>query len=256
MGHTRNRTDTNVLIDEIIGREVNECIVGLDWILISSFTKLSQLTNCDGLHSLKYFDEIVGLLLQTRVVSERVELAVDSSGPTGHLIIHNVDLLEFLLELIVITSLPCDCLLHLQYVLVLELGITFLSGCCVGLRVDLEVMEPVSEHLVVFLQDVDLLVTVVNILKQVGVGLLTGQEFLHKLLDVSYSSGRLDILESGVNLSRIRHLLLHLLPHESVPQLLDVEVLPVLDLGLILAVVGSLIGDLLVLLDTLHAFLN
>lgn len=196
------------------------------------------------------------MLLQVRVISKCVELAVNSSGPTRHLIVYDVHLLELLLKLIVVTILASNRLLHFQYVLVLELGISFLSSCSVGFRVDLEVVEPVPEHLVVLLEDVDLLVAVVDVLEQVRVCLLTGQEAFHQFLDVSYSSSCLNLLESGVDLSRISHFLLHLLPHEGVPELLNVQILPVLDLRLVFAVVGGLVGDLLVLLNSFHTLLD
>ena len=86
--------------------------------------------------------------------------------------------------------------------------------------------------------------------------MLSGQEPFHQFLDVSYSRSSLDLLESLVNLLRVLHLLLHLLSHERVPQLLNVQVLPILNLRLILAVIGSLLSDLLVLLDSLHSFLD
>lgn len=52
------------------------------------------------------------------------------------------------------------------------------------------------------------------------------------------------------------HFVVHFLSHESVPEFLDVEVLAVLDLRLIFAVVGGLLGNLLILLDTLHSLLD
>lgn len=110
---TRNRTDTNVLIDEIISSEINECIIWLNWIFLCSFTKSLQLSNSDTLHGLEYFDKIIGLLLKLRVISESMELTIYSSGPARYLIVNNVNLLEFLLQLIVVSWLLGNHLLHL-----------------------------------------------------------------------------------------------------------------------------------------------
>lgn len=94
-----------------------------------------------------------------------MELAIYSFSPTGYLIVDNINLLEFLLKLIVVAALLSNLLLGGQDVFILELGIgVFLGSCSIGLGVDLEVMKSVSEHLVVFLQNVHLLVAVVDVL--------------------------------------------------------------------------------------------
>ena len=152
-----------------------------------------------------------------------MELAIHSSGPTRYLIVNNIDLLEFFLKLIVVFALVLNDWLHINNVLILELGITsFLSGSSISLRINLQIMQPVPEHLVIFLEDVNLLVAIVNVLQKVGVRLLTSQETLNQFLDVSYSSCSFDILKCGIDLSRISHFFLHLFSHECVPEFLDV----------------------------------
>ena len=97
MRHTGDGTHSDVLIDEIVGCEVYERIIWLNWIFISSFSKLRQLINRDTLHSLEYFYQIIWLLAELGIVGEGVELAVNASGPTRHLVVHNVHLLELFL---------------------------------------------------------------------------------------------------------------------------------------------------------------
>ena len=112
MSDTGDRTDTNVLVDEIIRSKVYECIVWLDRVFVCPLPQLCQLTHRNILHSFEYFYQIVWLLLELRIICERVELAVDSSSPAGYLIVHNVDFLELFLELVVVALLPADHVLH------------------------------------------------------------------------------------------------------------------------------------------------
>lgn len=108
-----------------------------------------------------------------------MELAIDSSGPTRHLVVDNVDLLELLLQLVVVPRLLRYHLLHLQYVFVLELILSrFLSSCLLGIGIDLKLMQSNVELLVVLLQHVDLLVALADVLQQVRVSLLPRQETL------------------------------------------------------------------------------
>ena len=39
VGGARYGSDTNVLVDEVVGGEVDECIVGLEWVVIGLFTQ-------------------------------------------------------------------------------------------------------------------------------------------------------------------------------------------------------------------------
>ena len=156
--------DSNVLVDEVIGCEVDEGIVWLYGIIVSTFSQGCQLIDCDLLHSLKYFDKIIWLLLQLRVVSESMELTVNSSCPTCNLVIYNVHLLEFILKLIVVFCLVLNLLLHLQNVFILELNIFFLSSSCICFRINFKIMKSISEHFVVLFQNVKFLITIANIL--------------------------------------------------------------------------------------------
>ena len=117
-------------------------------------------------------------------------------------------------------------------------------------------MESVPEHLVVFLQNVHFLVAVVNVLKQIGVRLLSSKETFHQFLNVSDASSSFYIFECSVDLGRISHFFFHFFPHERVPELLNIKVLAVLYFGLVLAVVGSLFGNFLFFLYSLHPLLD
>ena len=70
---------------------------------------------------------------------------------------------------------------------------------------------------------------------------------------------RLDLLEGFIDAAGCLHFFVHLAFHEVVPQLIDVEIVPHLELSAILALVGGRFGNLLILflpLNTaLHTFL-
>ena len=93
-----------------------------------------------------------------------MEFAVNASGPTRDLVVYDVDFLELFLQLVVVARLPANHILHFEDVLILELGVALLSSCSISLRVNLKIVKPVTQHLVVFFEDVDLLIAVVDVL--------------------------------------------------------------------------------------------
>ena len=107
-------------------------------------------------------------------------------------------------------------------------------------------MELGSQVVVVSLELLNLSLRVIDIDEQSGVRLLSSEELLHHFLDVSHSSLSLDGLKGIVDLLGASHLLLHLLSQEHVPQLLNQQVLPHLELRRVLVLVGSCLCDLLV----------
>ena len=150
------------------------------------------------------------------------------------MIVNNIDFLIFLLQLGECLLLVSGLGLGFEDVLILELGhtsISVLGIVGVGLGVDLELMESASQLVVILLQLISFPLTLADVHEEVGVGLLSGEELLDHLLDISDTSGCLDSLEGLINLSRVSHLLLHLLSHKGVPQLLDIEVISHLELG-------------------------
>lgn len=179
MRHAGNGANSDVLVDEIVGGEVYERIIRLDWILISPLSKLCQLVDGHALHGLEYFYQVIGLFAERGIVRKRMEFAVNASGPTCDLVVYDVNFLELFLQLVVVAGLPANRILHFEDVLVLELGVALLSGCGISLRVNLKIVKSVTQHLVVFFQDVDLLIAVIDVLQEVRVGLLSRQETLH-----------------------------------------------------------------------------
>ena len=75
-------------------------------------------------------------------------------------------------------------------------------------------------------------------------------------MNISDSSVGLDLLESLIDAARGLHLFVHLALHEAVPELVDVQIVAHLELGGVLALVGSRLSDLLVLLLPLDAALD
>lgn len=112
MRHAGDRANSDVLVDEIVGSEVYECIIWLDRIVIGPLPKLLQLIDGDAFHCLKYFYQVIWLFAELRIFRERVELAVNSSGPARDLVINNVNFLELFLQLIVVARLPRNHILH------------------------------------------------------------------------------------------------------------------------------------------------
>lgn len=104
-------------------------------------------------------------------------------------------------------------------------GISVLGIVSVGLGVNLEFMKSGSKLVVVLLQFISFSLTLADINEEMGVGLLSSKELLDHLLNICDTGGSLDGLESLIDLSRVSHLLLHLLSHEGIPELLNVKVI-------------------------------
>jgi len=90
-------------------------------------------------------------------------------------------------------------LVHLNDVLVLELLDSTFSVA--GLSINLQVVKSVSELVIVFLQLFNVTFEFTDFHEQLGVSLLSGQELLDHLLDVSNACGSLDGLECFINLA-------------------------------------------------------
>ena len=82
-------------------------------------------------------------------------------------------------------------------------------------------------------------------LQELGVGGLTGEEFLHDLLNVREACLSANLLEGSLNLISPRHLLIHLRLQEGAPEFLRQEVFIHLQLVAILVVAGGLVPNLL-----------
>jgi len=114
-------------------------------------------------------------------------------------------------------------------------------------------VEPGAQLLIVPLELLRLPISVIDRLQQLIVGLLARQESRDEFLNVRNARGRLDLLEGLVNLLRLLHLIVHLLPHEGAPQLLDLQLVAHLGLALVLALVRCGLRDLLIFLLSLDS---
>ena len=113
---------------------------------------------------------------------------------------------------------------HEEVLVGLNKGLLFTLSVLLGtLGVESELLEAEAERLVLLLEVVDLGLGAGDGGKELGVSLLTAQEFLDHHLDVLDRGGRFNSFECIVNSGAIFHFTLHFLTHESVPHLLNVE---------------------------------
>ena len=112
----------------------------------------------------------------------------------------------------------------------------------------MELLKSLGKLLVVLFESVNLGLAGGDSLQKSSVGLLTDLESADKGLNVRDTSVCLDLLESFIDATALLHLFMHLLLHEVVPELVDVQVVTHLELGGVLALVGGGLSDLLVLL--------
>ena len=116
----------------------------------------------------------------------------------------------------------------------------------------LELVQTASELLIDSLKLLDLAVAFINGVEQLGVGGFSLQEALNEGVYVGDTSSRLDLLEGFIDSLRTAHFLLHLLAHESVPQLMDHELVAPLKLLRVLVLARCCLGNLLVPTLTLN----
>lgn len=172
------------------------------------------------------------------------------------MIIDDVYLFESLLDLSVVTIHQGQVLVHLDkfgVILVrrrLHWGINIISG------IDLELLQPLGQLLVVLLEVVYLCLASGYSLEQRRVGLLSYLETSDHGLDISDTGVCLDLLEGIVDAARSLHLFVHLPLHKVVPKFVDVQVVSHLELSGIFALIGSRFSDLLVLLLALNSALD
>jgi len=237
LGEARDRSDSDVLADKVVGGEVIEDVAILDAVSALAFLGLSvegiELLDHDLRHALKDLHNVISILFEGRVIYQGSELVEDLLGPASDLVIDNVDPLEPIREQFHLLRLVYQSSVHFNDFVVhggtphsSAAGLRSDVLARVGARVDGELVEPVPELLVVLLQLVDLPLAVRHCHQQLRVSLLPSQKLPHHLLDVCDPCGCLDGFEGLIYGSRLPHFLLHLLPHERVPQLLDIEALP------------------------------
>lgn len=117
-------------------------------------------------------------------------------------------------------------------------------------------MQPSREHLVLFLKAVDALVTLSNILEKLCVVGFSLKELRYHFANICNSSSRFNCLESFINGLGFLHFLVHLSPHENVPQFLHVETITHVLLGGVLVFIGSCLGNILITLLPLNTTLD
>ena len=186
-----------------------------------------------------------------RIFRECAQFLVAALRPVGDLVVDDVDLLEALLDLLVVTVDQGEVLVHLDKLSVVRVKLgrvvsLFVSG------VDLELLETLGQLFVVLFELVDLGLVVANGLQEGGVGLLTLLETSYHCLHISHTSVSLDLFESFIDATRGLHLLVHLLLHEIVPQFVNVQVVSHFELCGVLALIGGGLSDLLIFLLALN----
>ena len=189
------------------------------------------------------------------VLSERAEFLVAALGPVRDLVINNINLLEALLDLLVVTIHQSEVLVHLNQLGVIGIQIDISSLVLIS-SINLELLKALGQLLVVFLELINLCLIVANGLKEGRVGLLTLLEASNHSLHVSNARMRLDLLERLIDAAGGLHLLVHLALHEVVPKLVNVQVVSHLELSRVLALIGSRFSNFLIFLLALNATLN
>ena len=191
-------------------------------------------------------------MLEGGVVRQGAEFLVAPSGPTAHLVVHDVNLLEALLQVLVITLDKGQVLVELN-----DLSVVSVEGSVIIVSlVNLKILQFGSQLLIVFLQGVDLGLTRRDSLEEGCVSLFFSLEPTYHSLHISHTCVCLDLLESLVNAARVLHLFVHLSLHEVVPQLVDVQIVAHLEFSGVLRLVGGSFSNLLVFLLSLDTALH
>ena len=171
------------------------------------------------------------------------------------MVVNDVNLLETLLEGLIVTIHNSEILVHLNNLCIVRFRV-WLSGIFVICGINLELLEPLGQLLVILLKGVNLGFAGRDRLQESSVGLLALLEATDHGLNVCDARMCLDLLEGIVNAPRGFHLLVHLPLHEVVPQLVNVEIVSHFQLCGVFALIGSSFSDLLVLFLALDTALN
>ena len=115
---TGNGTHTNVFVDEVVSGELVEDFSVLERIVVFFFSLLLalldalELTSYNHVHGLEDLYHIRWFLLEDGVFGQDAELGEDPLAPSADLIVHDVDLLEALIELGQLTGSLVDLIVH------------------------------------------------------------------------------------------------------------------------------------------------
>ena len=115
---TRDRSNSDVLVEELGGREISEYLPVIDSV-IGTFISLAllqgiKLTDNDCVHGFEHGDQVDWVLLEELVLGQSAELLIASSGPVGDLVVNDVNLLETLLEGLIVAIHDSEILVHLN----------------------------------------------------------------------------------------------------------------------------------------------
>lgn len=85
VGHAADGAHADVLVNEVLGREIVEHFAVFDALVVfalgAPLDDFLKLLGDNGLHGTEHLDEVLGLLLEDGVVGQETELLVDALGP-------------------------------------------------------------------------------------------------------------------------------------------------------------------------------
>lgn len=230
MSDTRDWSDSDVFANKVFSGKIVEYISVLKtlifviFLVLSLFFHGSELLYRDCVHSLEDFGDVIRFLMEDWVVDKSSELGVDSLGPSGDLVVDDVDFLEFLIKESLVILLVSQLFVHLDDLLVEWTWVSLIVLLGISIRVDLQLVKSSSKLFIIFLDLVDLSLTLRYSNQKGAVGLLSGQEFSNHLLYIVDNDSSLNSLEGIVDLLGVSHFLLHLVLNKDVIHFLDVKI--------------------------------
>ena len=118
VGRTRDRSNSDVLVEELGGREISEYLPVVNTVICAFFClallQAIELSDNDSVHGFEHGDEVDWVLLEELVFGQRPELLIASPGPVGDLVVNDVNLLETLLEGLIVAIHDSEILVHLN----------------------------------------------------------------------------------------------------------------------------------------------
>ena len=115
---TRDRSNSDVLVEELGGREISEYLPVIDSV-IGTFISLAllqaiELADDDCVHGFEHGYEVDWVLLEELIFCQSAELLIASPRPVGDLVVNDVNLLETLLKGLIVTIYDSEILVHLN----------------------------------------------------------------------------------------------------------------------------------------------
>lgn len=261
--HSRHRSNSDVLGEEVLGGKVVHEVLGSDdaAVLFIFFDLESLELLADGVSdSLEQVGK--GLLadMSRNILTELlVDLLDDLRAPALNLIIDEVDLAAELVGdflLFSVLSNPLVQSFDLRRVRLVVVGSLFAELVVLVVVLHLEFVQLRSKHLVVAAELVRFSLILTDGRQKLRISLLAGQKFSDDLIDVGVACFSPDLLESVLDVAVLVHLGVHLPLEERRVQPLDQELLLHLDLVLVLVFIRGQLGDGLLALAALQTILD